>query len=314
MERSILVNRIEKKEQHIAKLEKKIAKLEAKVKADGAVDVARRCECDWGSAEYASSVKPARYAARKGMGYDEGWDFDSLCQAYEELFTAKSTLEGYKAKLAEADDFASEEKVKAVWDFVNMWMEAERKYLKENAERYFELKKNEKKAFLEYAKANGVDMGSHNAVHAAHYEFLRGRYGEPSYYWSIDPLVVSNVTFKRRKLAEFGDDGYEEKTVHGLYAEVVGYEYDEAAVEQDLLKERDAKYKDFLNRIRKVAGDIIDAEDLRIGEKGNVCGVVRGTKANAYVETLGVAGYNIVRFHYRVIVKAPKRLNPGRGA
>lgn len=313
MERSVLAERIEKKEQQIAKLEKKIAKLEAKVKADGAVDVARRCECDWGSTEYASSVKPARYAASKGMGYDESWDFDDLCRAYCDLFAAKSTLGGYKAKLAEADDFASEEKVKPVWDFVNMWMEAERKYLKDNAERYFELKRDEREAFLEYAKANGVDLESNNAVHAAHYEFVTGRYGVPSYYWSIDPLVVSNVTFKRRKLAELGDDGYEEKTVHGLYAEVVGYEYDEAAVEQDLLKERDAKYKDFLNRIRKVAGDIIDATYLHVGEKGNVCGVVRGTKANAYVETIGAEG-PIIRFHYRVIVKAPKRLNPGRGA
>ena len=88
----------------------------------------------------------------------------------------------------------------------------------------------------------------------------------------------------------------------------------EAAVERDLLKERDVKYRDFLNRIRKVAGDILDAKGLHIGEKGNVCGVVRGTEANAYVETIGAAGYNIVRFHYRVIVKAPKRLNPGRAS
>lgn len=316
MERSALAERIGKKEQQIAKLGKKIAKLEAKVKSEGAVDVARRCECDFGSEEYVSSVKPARRAAAKGMEPEEEWDFDDLCRAYAELFMAKSTLERYKAKMAEADAFAAEEKVKPVWDFVNMWLEAERNYLKGNAERYFGLKKGEKEAFLEYAKAKGVDLGSNNAAHEARYEFIKGDgWDARPYYWAIDPLVVSNVKFKTRAAAEFGDDGYKEKTVHGLYArEAVGYEYDEAAVERALLKERDLKYKDFLDRIRKVAGDILDAEGLHLGEKGNVCGVVRGTKANAYVETIGVAGYNVIRFHYRVIVKAPKRLNPGRGA
>ena len=315
MERSVLAERIGKKEAQIAKLGKKIAKLEAKVKAPWALYIARRCECDCESEEYASSVVPAYKATRKVMGSDEGWDFDDLCRAYGELFRAKSTLAGYKAKLAEADAFASEEKVKPVWDFVNMWMDAERKYLNGNAERYFGLKKGEKEAFLEYAKAKGVDLGSNNAAHEARYEFIEGDgWDARPYYWAIDPLVVSNVKFKTRAAAEFGDDGYKEKTVHGLYArEAVGYEYDEAAVERALLKERDLKYKDFLDRIRKVAGDILDAEGLRIGEKGNVCGVVRGTKANAYVETIEAEG-PIIRFHYRVIVKAPKRLNPGRGA
>lgn len=315
MERSALVERIGKKEQQIAKLGRKIAKLESKVSKQGLLDIARRCECDCGSGEYVSSVAPARLAARKGMGSEEAWDFDDLCRSYVELFNAKSTLAGYKAKLAEADAFASEEKVKPVWDFVNMWMEAERKYLKGNAERYFELKKGEREAFLEYAKADGVDMGNHNAVYSAHHEFIRGKdWAARPYYWAIDPLVSANIRFKMRAVAEYGDVDYREKTVHGLYdREAVGYEYDEAAVERDLLRERDVKYKDFLNRIMKVAGDIIDAKGLHIGAKGNVCGVVRGTKANAYVETIEAEG-PIIRFHYRVIVKAPKRLNPSMKA
>ena len=315
MERSALAERIGKKEQQIAKLGKKIAKLEAKVKSQAALGVARMCECDCDSEEYASSVVPAYKAARKGMGYDEGWDFDDLCHSYGELFRAKSTLAGYKAKLAEADAFASEEKVKPVWDFVNMWMETERKYLEGNAERYFELKKGEKEAFLEYAKANKVDLGSNNAAHSACYDFIKGNgWDARPYYWAIDPLVSANVRFKTRAVAEYGDEDYKEKTVHGLYArEAVGYELDGAAVEKALLKERDMKYKDFLDKVRKVAGDILDAEGLHIGEKGNVCGVVRGTKANAYVETIGAEG-PIIRFHFRVIVKAPKSLNPSRGA
>ena len=314
MERSALAERIGKKEQQIAKLVKKIAKLESKVSKQGLLDIARRCECDCKSEEYVSSVAPARIAARKGMGFDEEWAFDDLCRSYVELFKAKSTLEGYKAKMAEADAFDADEKVKPVWDFVNMWMEAERKYLKGNAERYFELKRNEKGAFLEYAKDNGVDMGEHNAVYSAYYDFIRGKdWAARPYYWAIDPLVSANVRFKMRSVAKYGDADYGEKTVHGLYdREAVGYGYDEAAVERDLLRERDMKYRDFLDRIRKVAGDIMDAKGLHIGEKGNVCGVVRGTKANAYVETIGAEG-PIIRFHYRVIVKAPKRLNPGRG-
>ena len=82
-----------------------------------------------------------------------------------------------------------------------------------------------------------------------------------------------------------------------------------------LEKEKEAKYWDLVNRITEVAGEIQDASCLRIGEKGEINGIVRGSKAKVYVETIGAGGYNVgvivnVKhgqiFHYRTLVHEVK--------
>jgi len=45
---------------------------------------------------------------------------------------------------------------------------------------------------------------------------------------------------------------------------------------------------------------------LRIGMNGEINGIVRGEKGAVTVETIGVGGWNIQKFHFRVLVKEYK--------
>lgn len=72
-------------------------------------------------------------------------------------------------------------------------------------------------------------------------------------------------------------------------------------------KEEKNKVLDLVNRVTKYVGEITDASNLSIGEQsGELNGIVIGKDGKAYVETIGAGGYNIQRFHYRVLVKPIK--------
>lgn len=61
-----------------------------------------------------------------------------------------------------------------------------------------------------------------------------------------------------------------------------------------------------LNLIEKVedrVGKVIDWSNLHFGANGMLNGRVTGNLGSIYVETIGAGGYNIQRFHYRVLLK-----------
>lgn len=70
-----------------------------------------------------------------------------------------------------------------------------------------------------------------------------------------------------------------------------------------VVRERQNKEISFINRITKVVGDITDASHLYIAVDGEINGYVTGTTGKASVTTIGAGGYNVQRYHYRVLVK-----------
>jgi len=60
---------------------------------------------------------------------------------------------------------------------------------------------------------------------------------------------------------------------------------------------------DLYNRVKEITGNITDAKYLRWGGK-SLDGHIIGEKGIADVTTIGAGGYNIQRFHLRVLVKA----------
>lgn len=76
--------------------------------------------------------------------------------------------------------------------------------------------------------------------------------------------------------------------------------------ENVLENEKKAKLADLISRINKVVGTITDASGLDIGGKGDINGLIIGTEGKAVVETFGVAGYNIVCFHFRTTIRELK--------
>lgn len=91
---------------------------------------------------------------------------------------------------------------------------------------------------------------------------------------------------------------------HLIVADLARYNDSESRLNAILDKEEKNKILDLINRVSAVVGDITDASNLRVGEKdGELNGIVEGTKGKCYVETIGAGGYNIQKFHYRVLVK-----------
>ena len=86
-----------------------------------------------------------------------------------------------------------------------------------------------------------------------------------------------------------------------VYAER-GPEY----LENDIKKDVDAKRQIFMTRIKDKTGEIYSTM-LRIGMNGEINGIVRGEKGVVTVKTIGAGGWNIQKFHFRVLVKEYKQ-------
>lgn len=78
------------------------------------------------------------------------------------------------------------------------------------------------------------------------------------------------------------------------------------AIKKVLDREVERKRINFILRITKKAGNIIDASNLRIGMNSEINGIVKGSKTNVRVTTISAGGYNIQCFHYRVLVHEVK--------
>lgn len=82
--------------------------------------------------------------------------------------------------------------------------------------------------------------------------------------------------------------------------------FDSAKLKKELEQDKKAKYDDIINRTNKIVGTITDATGLRVGEKGELNGVIEGDRGMARVETIGAGGYNIQCFHFRTLIHEMK--------
>lgn len=77
----------------------------------------------------------------------------------------------------------------------------------------------------------------------------------------------------------------------------------ERELDKVLRREVERKREQFIARVEACVGEITDMSYLTIGEGGNIDGVAEGVNGKCSVRTIGAGGYNIQRFHYRVLVK-----------
>lgn len=309
MEIEVLKERIAKKKTQIAKMEAKRERL-LKSLSPARKDIALSLECKYGTPEFLK----ARQAMKSEMSVTGmpaiGMSFDSFmdaCSVSTDIYEAKATLSKYEKELSGKEKFFSEPKIPSIWQYLLTWAESVSGFVHRQAGEYFALAKDFDKAFDAYCdchldsymKANSI-RSREMAKSRLRFEYLEGTGTLDGYYSRLDPLTrrFTKIIKGERKDRPGSHEGcYDSQYVP------VGYEIDEEGLAKFLDAERDSKYMDFKMRISKVAGDIVDASNLHIGEKGNLCGIVDGSKGRAYVETIPCAGYNIVRFHYRVIVK-----------
>jgi hypothetical protein len=73
-------------------------------------------------------------------------------------------------------------------------------------------------------------------------------------------------------------------------------------LEKEIEKDKNLKRQLFINRVKEITGTIIDATNLKIGNNGEINGIVTGEKGKAKVETITAGGWNIQCYHFRVLV------------
>ena len=95
---------------------------------------------------------------------------------------------------------------------------------------------------------------------------------------------------------------WEERVGMGTYSIVAGCAWRPENLPKLIHAERIAKEQDFLLRIMKITGTIIDT-NLYVGHDGNINGTARGIIGTASVTTIFAGGYNIQCLHFRVLVK-----------
>ncbi len=232
-------NRIEKKEQEIAKTEKLLQKY---------LDNASREEI----LVIGEFFKTGDYKLHRPFGYTDAWGKAVA------LYDSRKTLEKYQKQL-EAQiakdstlndipevikEFAKD--LEDRWNRYDMWKKEEiRREMKE------EPAYREREAYREFQRKMNEKWG-------------RGWY-EFAWYTTEDQIKKNN----------------------------------KAAVDSLVLN--------LVNRTIEIAGTIKDAKGLRLDRDNNgytiINGLVIGEKGKARVESIGAGGYNIQRYHIRVLVK-----------
>lgn len=229
--------------------------------------------------------------------YDLPWESKSLVQDHEskrreakeagrKLQDAEAIMANWQAKLdvaIENERFLNDEAPEVIKEFLARWKANVYDWHVKGYANYVELKQT-----LKDLKDDA------EAAFRIAYPKLRTWGGEFDAYVKKEH---SDVARTAAMLAGFG----------GLMAKMHTYR-DEAErlayLEDTLEQDRKAKMLDLVHRVNAVVGTINDASRLQISAKGNLDGIIVGTKAAAKIQTIGAGGeeHHIQCFHYRTLV------------
>ena len=280
-----LQKRIEGKKKEIEKLNKKIARI---VKAK---------ESNWENNPYYYNENDLKWATK-------------------DLDNAQAALEKYEADLQSAEEKAASRDVKIIIDFIEDWKRRVREFYLPDIEAYYkeyaevrELgKKVEEfhwgtdeynKAYEEYTKAR-EDL--YNKVYGYFRELTKDEIAE---------LRKKHFYERKVKVREGEWEHIDRYISRGSEEDAKAY------LEKELKDEGERKYDFIIERTNAIVGQITDASDLRIDQRGDLNGIIIGTKGKASVKTIGAGGYNqdVVNpetgrrgqiFHFRTLIKPVK--------
>lgn len=315
MDKNELLKRIEKKEKDIEKINKRITKWSNGLRPQDIAICEPYGNCiygtkpstmNWydyhGTKEYQEASNNYRQYLKDNEGmiptsddYNKGPNIGELHNAYIDLGEARNTLRNYQIQIDKIDNFEKEEKIEAIWSFLTEWEDKAFNWYKNNAQHYFELKRDFDQVW-EAKKEEYIEKYSHLATKWRSAESYAKDHFIDDYYDAIDTLTKSLTN------------------IHGHYEKYYGskyiytdYSFDDEKLKKILSDEKQRKYKDLVQRVTAITGVITDAKGLSVGnQRGELNGIIIGEKGKAYVETIGAGGHNIQCFHYRVLVNPIK--------
>lgn len=214
------------------------------------------------------------------LGKDE-WAEDDLKIARRKLLNLEKLLEKYKV-LGKKEDTEEQDTLPIIEEFLEKWKEKSKIYLLKEIGQLKEYKNN----FYKKVKDLEEELRSKGIV----------------YYEDI------NKEKKKEKLT-YEDYRKGLRIFNTEAVNLVNYTGSELNGQIDILLEKEKKIKRriFMIRIKEEAGEIIEANALKIGMNGELNGIVKGSKNIIEVETIVAGGYNIQCCHYRVLVKVLKK-------
>ena len=240
---------------------------------------------------------------------DEIYEFNSkisqLVDNLPKLFDLEKVANNWKIKLDKEINKQKIEKIPAIWNFLTEWENKSIEWYKQNAELYFELKKNFDKNLEEFKNSEKFEELVERNLKCYRPEYLENnrrllesrvksnleRDFKQNYYFRIDSFTKV-ITYVKSHY------NYEESKY-----EYINYTINEELLNKTIAKEKEDKYFDLVRRVSELVGEIKDASNLSIGnQRGELNGIIIGENGKVRVETISAGGYNIQRFHYRVLL------------
>jgi DNA repair exonuclease SbcCD ATPase subunit len=206
---------------------------------------------------------------------------EDITRLQNEVAEKQKSLEGYKEQLEKEIEKANSRNVKVIINFLEMWKGLVKNFYEESLPKWIEARE----AYYT-ADSNYCD------------EFNRGDWRRTGDKTKLEELKkvrkIANARFNEWKFLNPYIVGYSE----------VSLDWDK--IQKDLDYEANMKYDFIIERTNRIVGQITDASYLSISEKGDLNGIIYGTKGKAFVETIGAGGYNIQCFHFRTLIHEVK--------
>ena len=238
-------------------------------------------------------TKEQRELIIKDLNLDEDTAYEVKENLYK-LYELERVRENWKVKLQKEINKDNIEKIPVIWDFLTEWENKALDWYRKNCKEYFELRKNEEQAVEEYKNSESYKLSLERwkAYHKYSGEYIITEEFLSRYYSQIDSFTKIITHTKR----DYNNGGI-----------LVDYQIDEVKLTSEVAKEKLNKYLDLINRVTKLIGEIKDANNLSIGnQNGELNGIIIGEKGKIRIETISAGGYNIQRFHYRVLIHRVK--------
>lgn len=215
--------------------------------------------------------KIEKIAATQPDERERNWEIRCVQEEIEDkkykIDTLMKEIAKYSAEIAETEAIEQKNRnVPALVEYLNEWKKKEIEFYRNLFDFYLA---NKDKAFELHHKAYEFPYGSkeRNAYQAKEKKF-----------WNTVSPVISLII-----------DGTPETL-------------NEEKMIKRVTWDANAKYDHLIEQVEEITGEITDARQLEIGDKGEINGYIIGKSGKASVQTIGAGGYNIQRFHFRTLV------------
>lgn len=225
--------------------------------------------------ERIKKAEASNYKDNNPYYYSE-WDMRSCLR---DLERAQKAIDEYKEELKVEKNKQQSRNIPVILEFLEQWKERVFTFYEKGLKEVFNL--------IEELRKLPADSEERKATYQEYVEATRGIYEEVPWKYGLT----------KKKKVEDGRLEYVMPYYRDDYKSSIDY------LKKDLEQEANRKYDFIIERTIKIVETITDASDLKIGAKGDLNGIIYGTKGAANVKTIGAGGYNIQCYHFRTLIK-----------